>query len=228
MADHVDAESAKAIKVAEDAWERAEAAAKAAAEAAEKATEAKVEATKTKVQCPQGHVIDKAKQGLKWYQFTEMARTQVCDNCRQQFSNKQERWRCNEHCDYNLCTPCHEQLLSKQMAMREAALAAKQAADAAKQEAISKTEKAKEHTEVAKSEVERGLWKYNVGLAGNLLIVPAIAYIQFVGEALARWAHGDGYFQALYSTWAARTAHDYFCHIVKSNVTIALAFLGWF
>eukprot|EP00928_Gymnodinium_smaydae_P041926 TRINITY_DN28309_c0_g1_i2.p1 TRINITY_DN28309_c0_g1~~TRINITY_DN28309_c0_g1_i2.p1 ORF type:complete len:463 (+),score=83.61 TRINITY_DN28309_c0_g1_i2:69-1391(+) len=63
--------------------------------------------------CPLGHPIDKRKEGLKWHQnfsgtSTFGLATKMCGHCRRPIARNEVRWRCSQHCNYNLCEACFD------------------------------------------------------------------------------------------------------------------------
>ena len=64
-------------------------------------------------------------------------------------------------------------------------------------------------------------------LDSKIMLVPFIIYTQFVGEAMTRFLLRESWAASLYNTWAARTAKEYFCHFLNSDVaTKGLVFVG--
>eukprot|EP00929_Paragymnodinium_shiwhaense_P072078 TRINITY_DN36589_c0_g1_i2.p1 TRINITY_DN36589_c0_g1~~TRINITY_DN36589_c0_g1_i2.p1 ORF type:complete len:485 (-),score=135.94 TRINITY_DN36589_c0_g1_i2:87-1541(-) len=55
------------------------------------------------LQCPAGHDIDKKKEGLRWFQIGPQ---KYCDVCSKLIPRDDTRWRCQFHCDYDVCQKC--------------------------------------------------------------------------------------------------------------------------
>lgn len=58
-----------------------------------------------------------------------------------------------------------------------------------------------------------GRTKFDDVFGAKLLLVPAVVYIQFVGESTARFAMGESWYGSMHSTWAARHFANYGCHV---------------
>lgn len=58
--------------------------------------------------CPAGHTIEKKKEGLHWFEgWVGYKHGQNCDLCGHSFNTREEaRYRCNQHCHYDICEPC--------------------------------------------------------------------------------------------------------------------------
>jgi len=58
--------------------------------------------------CTKGHPVTKRKVGLRLHQKWEFWSERRCDFCDEEIAQNAVRWRCNEHCDFDICEPCYE------------------------------------------------------------------------------------------------------------------------
>jgi len=65
----------------------------------------------SELRCPNGHPVTKKKKGLQWHQLLEVLWTQQsCNLCHRQIGINDIRWRCNNHCDYDVCQTCYDRV----------------------------------------------------------------------------------------------------------------------
>lgn len=67
-----------------------------------------------------------------------------------------------------------------------------------------------------------------VSLETKFLLVPTVIYIQFVGEAMARFYAGENWWESQYHTWAERTLPRYVGHLEGSAKSAIFAVLRFF
>jgi hypothetical protein len=59
------------------------------------------------LECINGHRITKRKVGLRLHQKLEFWSVRNCDFCKEEILQNAVRWRCNEHCDFDVCESCY-------------------------------------------------------------------------------------------------------------------------
>merc|ERR1719343_1173616 len=57
--------------------------------------------------CENRHPISKKKDGLRWHQKAEFWNQRSCDLCDESIPRHATRWRCEQHCDFNVCEACY-------------------------------------------------------------------------------------------------------------------------
>ncbi|CAJ1407339.1 unnamed protein product, partial [Effrenium voratum] len=62
--------------------------------------------------CPSGHVIQKKKKLKPW-----QTGSHNCQECQEHIAREEFRWRCEHHCDCDVCEPCYDQHWSELLAM---------------------------------------------------------------------------------------------------------------
>lgn len=69
--------------------------------------------------CPQGHLINKRKKLKPWQQLQILVHggEKHCNECQDKIASQEFRWRCEHHCDYNVCVDCYQSHWSEILAM---------------------------------------------------------------------------------------------------------------
>lgn len=60
-------------------------------------------APKEPILCPNGHIVDKKKEGVKLHQVFQR---HSCSECRVELAASATRYRCRGHCDFDICETC--------------------------------------------------------------------------------------------------------------------------
>lgn len=65
----------------------------------------------SELRCPNGHPVTKKKAGLHWHQLVEYMWTQqTCNLCQRVLETSEVRWRCANHCDFDVCESCYDEV----------------------------------------------------------------------------------------------------------------------